>query len=117
MKAQGESIPLAVKCANGMTVRRWYDRGARTSVICVYDQEECQVGDAEYSGTREGVALAMQWAVKANGGLAPKPGRASRARKPGRSGVAEAPSAETVGKPPAEAGTQPIDSTAERRER
>lgn len=74
-----------VKCANGNTVERFYDRRSRSSVTLVKDECGNQVGEADYSGNRESAKFAFDAAVAANGGEFYKPAArcSARHRHPG----------------------------------
>lgn len=61
-----------VKCANGNTVERFYDRRSRSSVTIVYDPERNQVGVADYDGNKISAAYSWHQAIKNNGGEVPK---------------------------------------------
>lgn len=57
-----------IKCANGNTVERFYDRATRSSVTIVKDRDGNQVGPADYSGSKPSAAFAMKTAIADNGG-------------------------------------------------
>jgi hypothetical protein len=59
---------LRVQCGNGNTVDGWYDRLSRNWVVQVKDNEETQIGDAEYSGSRGSFENSMQCLIDQNGG-------------------------------------------------
>ena len=60
-----------VKCNNGNTVERFYDRSSRSSVTAVFDPDHCQIGDAEYDGNKVSAAFSMARLIKENGGELP----------------------------------------------
>jgi len=40
-------------CKNGNTVLRWYDRATRSTVIQTLDASGNQLGEADYSGSKQ----------------------------------------------------------------
>lgn len=67
-KADLRPVKRKIKCKNGNTVERFYDRATRSSVTIVIDADGNQVGEADYSGNKVSAAFAMQQAIKDNGG-------------------------------------------------
>jgi len=59
---------LRVQCGNGNMVNGWYDRLSRNWIVQVKDDEETQIGDAEYSGSRGSFENSMQRLIDQNGG-------------------------------------------------
>ena len=60
---------MKVKCKNGMTVETFYDRKTRSSVTRLIDSVGNQVGDADYSGTKQSDDYMKNQMVKENGGV------------------------------------------------
>jgi hypothetical protein len=60
--------PRKVLCASGNTVEKWYDRRGRNFVVQVNDPQGNQIGDADYSGTKESRDFAFQSIIKQEGG-------------------------------------------------
>lgn len=64
-----------MRCTNGACVRWWYDRKANTAwTIVKYDPKGYQIGDADYSGTKDGCASYIESACKAAAGIIACPG-------------------------------------------
>ena len=63
-------MPRKLKCKNGNTVVRWYDRASRSSVTQVFDPSGNSVGESQYDGNRVSAKFSWGALVKENGGAA-----------------------------------------------
>jgi len=59
---------MTIKCKNGNSVVTWYDRQSRSWITQIIDPDGNQIGEADYSGRREGSNSAVVIAMKSNGG-------------------------------------------------
>lgn len=46
-----------IKLDSGRSIETWYDRRSRNWITQLLDEDQCQLGNAEYSGTKEGTVL------------------------------------------------------------
>lgn len=60
---------MKVKCNNGNTVERFYDRATRSSVTRVLDANGNQIGDAQYDGNKISASFSWCALVRDNGGV------------------------------------------------
>ena len=59
---------MNIRCTNGNTVERFWDRRTRSSVTRVLDARGNQIGDASYDGNKTTADFVLRMMVRDNGG-------------------------------------------------